>query len=63
MSSSQHLHFKKKYKALSVKKPSRVSCKDKNYAMKTIQITGYFGLLQLGSPKKIQESNKGKEVD
>ena len=63
MSSLQQLRFKKKYKVLLLKKPSRVSCNDKNYAMNKGQITGYFVLVQLGSPKKVQESNKGEEAE
>ena len=38
-----------------------MSCKGKNDAIKKGQITGYFGLVQLGRPKKVQESNNTQQ--
>ena len=60
MSLPQKLQFKKKGKVLSLKKPLRVSREDKDDIMKKGQITGYFGLVHIGIPKTLQESNKWK---
>ena len=45
-----------------MKKPARVTRQDKNDVLKKGLITGYFGLINVGRPKKVQVKNTQQPI-
>ena len=62
MSPSQDLLFKKKGDFLSLKKPGSITRQAKSDALKKGLITGHFGVVHVGRPKKVQVKNTQQPI-